>query len=320
MKPEPEKPEPEKPDWAAVEPGLAETLDETRSILAHARHHRALIAVLTTALIGLWCLRELRTAPAYEASMVFRIVEGDLGQGDSRRLARVFKSYVSDVALNSAALVGVMRRHQISPLRLKLQPDAALADFREDIDLQIWRNYLSAEVGDARSARLGISYTNKDPEVAWDVVTDIGRIIVEGEEARRNGRAAFIATQLEQGNELLRTQIVALEGRLAELEVALTTDDKSSDREHALQDRIEISNLRAQIYQLQQRAAHFDALRAQSQLTGRAEGAGMGLQFELIDTRHPQLRPRAQLHHIERDIVLGLLVILPLCALGVGAF
>src|SRR5262249_47766192 len=103
----------------------------------------------------------VRTPPSFTARIVLRVSEGDLENDVAPAPNRQLREYVSDVVFSNDRLLGLMRTYHLSPKQLVHDPSQAVDDLRENIQIEVWRNYFldNREPGQPRSARLAIEFT-----------------------------------------------------------------------------------------------------------------------------------------------------------------
>jgi hypothetical protein len=302
--------------WIDQELGLVGAGREIRRLArrAAARPVRTLgiTLLITLAVVG----RNARKVQAYPSRIVFRVTEGELDATTAPPPNRQLKSYVKTAIFSNGRLIELMRARKLRAAALKKDPAQAAEDMREDIGVEVWRNYFLDARGmfdPARSARLAIVYADKDPQLAYDVVRDLGALIQQSEGSTRVAEAEQAAEQITGMVAAAREELTRAQVKIAEKELALT---------HAKPDvavglTVELTDLRQAILSLEARVERLSSAKSELALRADIERHQLGLQFELVDSGRP-----ARIVH-PHPIRLGLIVfllVLPLVGIAIGAF
>ena len=300
--------------------------DEQRMTLAarrvFARALRRPIRVLAIALLatGAYVASRAWRAPSYEATLYFRLVEGDVT--DPRNAPRpppAIREYISSVALSRTRLEQIMRKYGISEAYLARDPVAAVDDFRQDIEVDVSRNYFIYDRRSddpPRSALVTISLQGSDAEKTHAMLHAIGDAILADQAAQRSARLA-------QAHALLGAQLKAARARTASLQAAMDRlwgDLPHADARRALEIRVQISALQAEAKGAIERTLALERRAADVAFSSAAEGKQLGLNFELFDeslvATAPHLAPLQLVHRAALALAIALLLTLPV----VGAF
>jgi hypothetical protein len=272
-----------------------------------------LTSLVTGLVLGALVLRERTYAPRF----ALRVVEARQQTDDVRPLKRQLREYVRQAVFTSAPLLELMRRHGLYPRLAQKNVRAALESFREDIEIEVYQNYFVEEraAGSSpRSARLTVSFRDKDPARALAVTRDLGKLIVEQQRAFRREQVLAMASSAERARDTL---VDALRQRSAEIvskEVALERGAAPNPR---LQ--VELVGLLGSVPALERQVDAADRRAASLGLEATLERHGMGMSFEVVDEGSLPARggrARALLVAGLSTFVLGL----PLIATAVGAF
>jgi hypothetical protein len=272
-----------------------------------------LTSLVTGLVLGALVLRERTYAPRF----ALRVVEARQQTDDVRPLKRQLREYVRQAVFTSAPLLELMRRHGLYPRLAQKNVRAALESFREDIEIEVYQNYFVEEraAGSSpRSARLTVSFRDKDPARALAVTRDLGKLIVEQQRAFRREQVLAMASSAERARDTL---VDALRQRSAEIvskEVALEQGAAPNPR---LQ--VELVGLLGSVPALERQVDAADRRAASLGLEATLERHGMGMSFEVVDEGSLPARggrARALLVAGLSTFVLGL----PLIATAVGAF
>ncbi len=179
-------------DWIAEERGFGGALEDFNRLRRRASTRPLLTLGLTLLLTAGLVFRSARKQLSYESDVTFRVIESELEAKTASTPNRALRSFVLEVVFSNALLIDLMKRHHLGGNRFNVSPiDAAEAMRDEDIEVRVWRNYfLDLRYADqeARSARLYIEFGHPDPQVAFEVVSELSSAVTE--ESDRTGKAA----------------------------------------------------------------------------------------------------------------------------------
>jgi hypothetical protein len=305
--------------WVDDEPGLGGVGRELKRLGRRAwlRGVRTvgLALLVTAAVVG----KRAQKERVFTSRVVFRVSEGDIDVGAAPRPARELRAYVLNVAFSTGKLLDLIRRDGLYRRELKRDPQMAVEAMRDDIDVEVWRNYFvdnRSEGGSGRSARIAVEYTAKDRELALEVARALGALIIEDQEETRaaetqaaSERAAFAREEARQNlwkrhTEIFTKQLIA--GRAPPAERAALL--------------IEIASLTRSIELLEIRLHDAERKKAAIDLRAAVEKQQLGLSFELIDPGRPAQLGISRPRELGQLGVIVFLLVLPLCIIAVGAF
>jgi hypothetical protein len=204
-------------DWEAQEPGFAEGRKELPRLLRRSRSRRLLIlfiACLVTSGMVAW---KVLHPPKREAKLALRIVESDFDLTKSVRPIHNYTDYIWGVFLSGPRLQKIILAHKLYPKQYEKDPQMAIEAMRDDMDVEVWRNYFLEEHyeddDEARSVRFSISWKTTDPQLALDVVRDLAQTVVLAQTEER--REVF-----SMGQEDVRVEAEEAYERLAAVRTA----------------------------------------------------------------------------------------------------
>jgi hypothetical protein len=270
----------------------------------------AAIAVLNTA-------RKPRT---FTARVVFRVAEKDVAVGGgSPRPKSNLREYVWDAAFSTERLMGVVKKHNLYMSAMRLDPSLALEAMRDDIDVDVFRNYFLEERTEDSApptARLVITYTSVDAELALLIARELGDIVIDYEAQNRRELTQFAVQDAEQIVKQEQAQLTHLTERISDAQLRLETA-RPVDRPSI---QAEVSGLYRSIPAAESRVKQAQTQARNLRLRAAFERNQSGLQFELIDAASVSGIQRSQLSQLILVGALALLFALPLAARAVGAF
>jgi hypothetical protein len=234
-------------------------------------------------------------------------------EGGSARTESRLRDYVVNVVFSDAVLLGMMKAHNLNPAKVAQNPTLALAGFREDIDVDVYRNNFIYErlPGDPpRSARLDIGVNANDPREALVIAQELADLVITHEAKRRKDQldaAKAFSAELVAKFEL---EVARREREVAERVVDAQNGGAISPLE--LQQLQSLAALKQQLADVKREAAQLD-------LRQSLEAQDLGLRFERVDWRSIE-RPATLEARLATSGLIALFVVLPLLGLAVGAF
>jgi hypothetical protein len=306
------------PSWTDEERGLSIGLRQAARLLELGlrRPFKTLLASVCFTALTLGVVILLR--PAYEPRYLLRVVENDRDPGTTPRPRRQLREYVLGAAFTSEPLFGIINKHGLYPGLMRKNPRAALESFREDIDVDVYRNYFVEQRTDKeppRSARVAVRYKAKDPDLALAVTRDLGNLIVEHERKVRHDQAVRLADEAGRTlNGLSRT----LEERRRSVVQAQRAIAQGSeiDTERA----VELVSLSGSLEPLELSVAEAQRRKASLDLGAAYEKGGAGMFFEVVDDGALPESTRIRTRKYVGIAIIAFGFGFPLVALAVGAF
>ena len=275
-----------------------------------------LLALVGTALVVGMRARRPRGA---QARVVLRVTEGDLDPTTAPRPAKRLREHVLDVAMASPNLLDIMRRRSLYQSQLTRDPTFAIESMREDITVEVWRNYFVEDRqsdGPARSARIAIAYRAATPALAEQVVADLVELVIDVERRARAAHSTLAAERALMEAAELRGDLARRRSAIAADRVAL----EHSEGPRAALTRMRIQDGEAQLQRLSERLPIVDKHAAEMELRASLEKAELGLRFEIVDAPKAPPSSLSRPRELVRLGLVTLLILFPLCVIFVGAF
>jgi hypothetical protein len=272
-----------------------------------------LTSLATGLLLGALLLRSTSYAPRF----ALRVVEAAQQTDELPPMKRQLREYVRQAVFTSAPLSELIRRHGLYPRLAQKNARAALESFKEDIEIEVYQNYFVEERttgGSPRSARLTVSFRDKEPQRALAVTRDLGKLIVEQQRAFRREQARAMASSAERARDTLVDALRQRSAAVVSKELAL---ERSAAPDPRLQ--VELVGLLGSLPALEREVDAADRRAASLGLGATLERHGIGMAFEVVD--EGSLPARAGRVSALLMTGLGTFVLgLPLIATAVGAF
>ncbi len=305
-----------KPTWLDDEPRAGDFVRQTADLLSGGFRRPFLTLALSALFVAVVAAVLVFGKRVYAPHVLLRIVEGDGDPSAQPRPHRQLGEYVRDAVFTSEPLLELIRKHGLYPSLVKRNPRAALESFREDIDIEVYRNYFVEEraPGSApRTARVAVGYSSSDRAVALDVTRELAALIERHEARVRRAQAERARGRAERARATLqgalqrRSEQVA--AKRSEIILARAPDPEL---------QVELVNLLGSLESLELALDGATHRAATFELGAALEQGGVGLHFEVADDASlPSDAERSQFVRV--STLASFLFGLPLIAAGVGA-
>jgi hypothetical protein len=303
--------------WIGDESQLAAI---ARQVFVRALRRPWRVLVIAVLITGAYVWTRAHAAPTYEATLYFNMVEGDLTDpNNTPRPLRSIREYISNVALSRARVERLMTKYHLSDAYLARDRVAAIDAFREDIRIDVTRNYFlydRIQFNAPRSAQIAISTRGGDPERARAILREIGDAILQEQLAAR-------ADRLGQARDVFGSQLLLARTRTRLLQQQidrLWLDLARADPRGAIWIQARIAGLQADIKGAIEQVVALERRAADVAFTAAAEGNQLGLNFELFDESLVTTAPRLTPFQLARLATVVFIMVLVLTVPVVGAF
>jgi hypothetical protein len=236
-------------------------------------------AVATVAVVG----GRAAKAPTYEATLYFHLLEGDLiDPRNAPRPLRDIRQYISTVALSRERVERLMQKYHVSSAYLARNREAAIDDFKDEIQVDVSRNYFlyDRRLGDEpRSAQVTIALSGDDAARARAMVHEIGDAILQDQKNQRTGR-------LNQARELFGERLDQARDRVRTLQASidrLWVMANASDPRSAIAIRAQIAATQAETRGAIDQMLAVERRSSDLAFSANVEGMQLGLRLELFD-------------------------------------
>jgi len=175
----------------------------------------ALAALITAAVTY-----KIATKPRiYEADVVLALTEGKMETSRRSIPFDQLKGYVSSVLMPDAKLIKLIEKRNLHRLRKKFGDQYALTELRDQIEIDVWKNsfvyYDEVDARARKSARVGLTVLESDPDLAFELAHDLASIVIETHEEQRRKIADGLAREVNQMR-------AAMSVRLADVDHAIS--------------------------------------------------------------------------------------------------
>jgi len=257
----------------------------------------------------------------YEASVVLALQEGSFAGKNQHIPFDQLRAYVVEVLLPDKQLLEIVERHDLFPLRKKLGPQFALAELRDEVVVQIWKNsfihYADEDSAALKSARIGIEVGDFDPDTAFDIAHELATIAIAQNAERRKHVAEALSGDVAATRETIAQRLDELVAERTDKQAQLRAAQRVGKPGLAGALMIDIAAIAGEekrvMVELDQVAKSPDAIA--DQITD----AGLDMTLAIVDERRPLVQEQSGLVLIMIIVVIGIGSLIG-SALLLGAF
>jgi hypothetical protein len=273
-------------------------------------------AVITTAIT-----RNMANKPIIvEAEVVLALTEGAMASRSTGMPVDQLRDHVTRVLMPNKRLLEIIEKYNLASVRKK-GPQDALESFHDMFSVQIWKNsfayYDEEDANAARSARIGITVRDTDPDRALDVAHDLAAVVIETAAELRQKRADAVTGQVAMLRSAVDDELDKLAVQIASKQNAIAQARDGGDPDLAGRLRIDLAALqqdqRRREAQLQRIAVSSDALAAD------IVAAGLDMSLAVVDEKRPERPTHSGLVLVMVAAVIGTFSLVA-AALVLGAF
>lgn len=281
---------------------------------------RPVPVIIVAAAVTAFITYKLATRQAQvEAEVVLALTEGSLSQRHTGLPMYELREYVSTVLLPDKKLLDLIERRHLYPSRKRMGDQYAIDDLRSLVDIQIWKNtFIAYDEEEERSARIGLTVADSDPDRAYDMARDLATIVMETAQEQRQEMTKQLAAQVSEIHEKVRTRADQLEREYTEKEVARQKAHRDGNERLAQALDLQLGEL----WHEQARAARTLANIAESNresLADRISAAGLDMNVTVVEEHRPLRSENRNFVIAMIGVVIGLGSLLG-AALILGAF
>lgn len=245
-----------------------------------------------------------------EAEVVLALAEGSLAGQHTGIPVDQLRAYVTSVLLPDNKLIELIEKRNLYRLRKNLGPEFAIEQLRSSLDVQIWKNsfvYYDAQDQNAqRSARIGLSVSDSDPDRGFDIARDLASIVMESLALQRQKLADEISTQVATLHKAMLAQIAELDREAARKHVALDDANARGKPELVAIFRGDLATLDHERQRIQGRLVQIATSR--ESLASEITAAGLDMSLSIVEEHRP-----------ERPTRSGFVLVMVAAVVGTGA-
>lgn len=256
--------------------------------------------------------------PQVEAEIVLALTEGSLATKHNGVPVDELRAYVANVLMPNDKLEAMIHRRGLDPLG---RIDDAITELREQLDIRIWKNtfvYFDEDAAKAEhSARIGLTVTDRDPELAYERARDFADIIIDTAREQRQAVAEQLAAEVAELRGRVEEEMSTIAKQRSETILAMHAAQRAHDDAATQTLALELVELESQHKTAEAKAR--DIAHSDDSIADRIAAAGLDMQVQVVEENRPN-----QPEH--RDFVLVMAAVI-VCfgsllgaALLVGAF
>jgi hypothetical protein len=278
------------------------------------------VLLLATLLTGAIMYKVATKKPILEAEVVLALSEGSLTaeHHDTGIPVEELRAYVTNQLMPKAKLAEIIERHNLYRLRKKLGMDFAIEQLRDQMEIQIWKNeFLYDDDYGGRSARIGVTIGDTDPDRALELARDVAQVVVDTQNEKRQEKADRLAAEIANIREQLQARSAELARQIAEKYAAYDAAKAAGKAGVAQALDLEIDQLGKEIQEVNKDLSTVAGSR--EQIADRIAASGLDVTMSIVDEERPARPASHTFELILVGVVVGLGALLG-SALLVGAF
>lgn len=278
------------------------------------------VLLLAAVITGAIMFKIATKKPIVEAEVVLALSEGSLTaeRHDTGIPVDQLRAYVSNQLMPKAKLAEIIERRDLYRLRKKLGMDFAIEQLREQMEIAIWKNsFLYDDDYGGRSARIGITIGDTDPDRALELARDVSQVVVETQNEKRQANADRIAAEIANIREQLQARSGELARQVAEKEMAYQAAKQAGKAGVAQALDLELDQLAKEVKEVNKDLVTVAGSR--EQIADRITASGLDVTMSVVDEQRPARPPSHTFELILVGVVVGLGALLG-SALLIGAF
>ena len=315
-------PPPDEHDWYASEQptrlGMIVELQRIRRrTLVRPVPVLALAILVTTAI-----MYKVATKPVMlESEVVLALAEGALANQHTGIPVDQLRAYVSSVLLPDNKLGELIEKRDLYRLRKKLGPEFAIEQLRGSLDVQIWKNsfvyYDETDDNAQRSARIGLTVTDSDPDRGFDIARELASIVMETSALQRQKLADEISNQVAALRKVTLEQLTQIEHEIARTQAEIDDANRRGRPELAGIQRLDLVALDRERLRAEEQLVRIATSR--ESLASQIAAAELDLSLSIVEEHRPERPTRSSFALVLIAVVVGTGALVG-AALVLGAF
>lgn len=250
------------------------------------------VLVLATAITAVLVYRVETKVRAYPAEVVLALTEGSLSNPRTVGRADTLRTYVESVLLSDRNLTTVIEKHDLFPLRTRLGPQFAVEELRSQLEIAVWRNsfvhYHAWDAHARKSARIGITFVDTDPDRAFAIATDLAKIAIATHQRERQRLTGAIAREVKLARDAEEAQLRRLTAAIAVKQTALALAQRDGKHRLVAALHVDLTALDGRVGLGEQRLARL--LQSPEGIADQIARAGLDVTLGIVEERRPERR------------------------------
>lgn len=244
------------------------------------------------------------------SEIVLAMTEGTMASERMGIPADQLREYVTSVLMSDKNMLELIEKRNLYPLRKRLGPQFALEELWEQLEVEIWKNsfiyYHSEDQYARKSARIGITFKDSDPDKAYSVARDIAAIVIATHDVERQKITSAVVREVRAAHDSLKKQLEDLALAIAVKQTAMATARKESKGALAAALHVELAALDQQVKQAEDQM-HLISQSNES-IADQISAAGLDVNLAIVEERRP-----------ERPVQWSFVLVLVVVVVGTGA-
>jgi hypothetical protein len=312
------------PDWYESEPPFYRTLiAELQRLKRRAQARWPLVVAIGLALTAAVVWKVAKKPAMYRARLVLAITEGEVAAAtrDSTPLHEL-RDYIDNILLTNDELYDMIDERELYvDERALFGDDVVLDEVRDAIGITVWRNFFqySYSYDERRTARVAISFSDSDPDFAYEMARAITYLVI----ARESEHRVDVARELEEASrsvlETMRGRVIDARAAQGEAAAALAAAEARDDQGQIALQRLRANEAGVTVIRAEEAFFSVQQTTTSEALQAQAIAAGLALELDVVDERKPARHERSPLVLVGLALV-ALCIFLPLAGVVIGAF
>lgn len=283
---------------------------ELQRLSRRARVRKVTVVLLATLVTAAVTYKVVTKERLLYAEVVLALTEGALAGPRSGVPVDQLREYVSSVLLSDKNMLELVEARGLYPLRKRLGPQFALSELWDQTDVAIWKNsfiYYREEDAHARkSARIGITVMDADPDKAFSLARAIADIAIRTHQLERQKVTGEIAHEVAQIRAATEARAHDLTMAIMIKEAALAQAKKQRKQGLAAAMVVDIIALDQELKQVEDTLTQI--AHSSEGIADEISAAGLDVSLSIVDERRP-----------ERPEHSGFVIFLLVIVIGTGA-
>jgi capsular polysaccharide biosynthesis protein len=245
--------------------------------------------IVFAALITAVVTYKIATLPQHvESEVVLALSEGTMARSDTALPVDELRQYVQNVLLPDSKLAVLVEKRNLFPARKLQGMQFAIDSLRENFEIEIWKNQFANGIEDVeRSARIGITVSDSDPDRAYSIARDLGSVVIETAQDQRMQMSTILANNVAEIRASAEDRLSNLARETSEKQAAI--DRATADGKLALVQalRLELAQMAAERSSASRTIT--EIANSRDALADRITAAGLDLTVTVVDEHRGQL-------------------------------
>jgi hypothetical protein len=313
--------EPEADWYQSEQPTRLGLVSELQRIKRRTRVRPIPVLLVATAITSGIMYKVSTKVTLVESEVVLALSEGTMAGQETGLPIDQLRAFVTSVLLPDKKLVELIEKRDLYRLRKKLGPEFAIEQLRGALDVSIWKNSFTSfddeDDNARRSARIGLTVADSDPDRGFDLARDLAGIAIETLATQRQQLADEITSQIAVLRKALRERLDQVESEITRKQAERDDATERGRTEIVSILAIDLTELDRQKRDLEEQLVRIAVSR--ESLAREIAAAGLDLSLSIVEEHRPERPTRSSFVLVLIAVVVGSGALLG-SALVLGAF